>query len=58
MMTSQNFKRAAIILYFICILGFAGEMDYRDAVFEHEFYIQKVCEGRIIDYKKINPECL
>lgn len=52
-----HFKRVTIGLYFIAILAIAGEMDYQDAVFEHEFYIQKVCSGEISDHKQIKPEC-
>ena len=51
------FRRVAIGIYFIAILAIAGEMDYQDTVFEHEFYIQKVCSGEILDHKQIEPEC-
>ena len=57
MMIFQIFKRVAIGIYFIAILAIAGEMDYQDAIFEHEFYIQKVCSGEISDHKQIKPEC-
>ena len=51
------FKRIAIVLWFVAILAFAGEMDYQDAAFENDFYIQKVCSGEVYDYKQINPRC-
>jgi hypothetical protein len=54
----KSFKIAVAALYGILVLGLVGTIDYQDEIIEGQIYVNKVCRGEMIDYKKIQPECL
>lgn len=45
-----------IVIVLFVVMGIVGEMDYQDAILEHEAYCKNVAEGVWPDYKKIFEE--
>lgn len=51
----RGYPLLMVIVLFVA-MGIVGEMDYQDAILEHEAYCKNVAEGVWSDYKKIFEE--